>query len=904
MKVILVVVFLVISLPSFGQGLKANGKVIVDNQGAEVLLRGLGPGGWQIMEGYMMQTSGIAGTQHEIREKLVVLMGEENTETFFRKWRENHFTQRDVDSLAAWGFNSIRIPLHYNLFTLPIEDEPVQGEHTWIETGFQLIDSVLKWSAPHDIYVILDMHACPGGQGTASAEINDYDPDKSSLWEDHPNDPGGSQRNKEKLVALWTRIAERYKDEEWIGGYDLINEPHFDLPGGTELRELYEDITDGIRSVDTDHIIYIEGNWYANDYTGLTPPWDDNMVYSFHKYWSFNNENDLDWVLPMRDQYNVPLWMGESGENSNTWFTDAVKLFEENNIGWAWWTIRKVGDIDSPYAVDINPGYQKVIDYWKGEGPQPTEQETFDGMMQLAENLLVENSRYRKDVPDALFRQLHTDETIPYSDHQIPGIVYLSDYDLGKNGFAYFDKDVADYHLSTGEFQAWNSGWSYRNDGVDIQSNEDEVNSNGFHIGFTDKGEWIKYTVNVLEQGVYRADVRHATDVSNSKFHLSIDNQSITTSLPVPYTGGWEAFTTMSVDDILLEAGTQELRIHFDQSAVNVGSIEFVKEVDAEIDVEFMTADVGSDEHSINLFINQELKESSLANTTGAFEVSVNGTPQEITEVILGQSRTIVIALKDPILFTDQVKMTYSGSSIVSMSDDPLRPFTNIDVLNNLDKRFLLPGKIQAEDYEVQVGFGLEETTDTGGGQNIGYTDVGDFADYKILVREEGMFSVSLRVAAQNSTGRIGFYLVDGSGTETKLIEVGTPRTGGWQTWETVTGEGLEIPVGIHILRMKVLKSGFNLNWFEVSEVAPLESNIENKTRTILYPNPTERYIKILGPAYSKYEMLDIGGSKILSGEFGQDQIINVQNLKTGIYVLLLTNYKSEVTRRNVLKIR
>jgi len=887
MKDILVVLLCVISFSSFGQGLKTQGKVIVDSQGEEVLLRGLGPGGWQIMEGYMMQTSGIAGTQHEIREKLVDLMGEENTETFFQKWRENHFTQRDVDSLAAWGFNSIRIPLHYNLFTLPIEDEPVQGEQTWIETGFQLIDSVLKWSAPHDIYVILDMHACPGAQGTASAEINDYDPDKSSLWEDHPNDPGGSQRNKDKLVALWTRIAERYKDEEWIGGYDLINEPHFDLPGGTELREIYEDITDGIRSVDTDHIIYIEGNWYANTYTGLTPPWDDNMVYSFHKYWSFNNENDLDWILPMRDQYNVPLWMGESGENSNTWFTDAVKLFEDNNIGWAWWTIRKIGDIDSPYAVDINPGYQKIIDYWKGEGPQPTEQETFDGMMQLAENLLVENSRYRKDVPDALFRQPYSDETIPYTNHEIPGIVYLSDFDLGKNGFAYSDNDVADYHLSAGEFQAWNAGWSYRNDGVDIQTNEDDVNSNGFHVGFTDKGEWIKYTVEITESGVYRADVRLATDVSNSKFHLSIDNQSITTSQNVSQTGGWEQFETHAIEDIILTEGKHDLRIHFDESSVNVSSIEFIKETDTEVDVEFMTADVGSDEHSVHVFINQDLKESSMANTIGSFEVTVNGNPQKITDVNLGQSRTMVVSLEDPVLYTDQVIMTYSGTSIVSMSEDPLATFTNVDVLNNLDERFLFPGKIQAEDYEVQIGLGLEETTDTGGGQNIGYTDVGDYADYKVLVREEGTYAFTIRAASQNSVGKIGFYIVNEDDTEIELIQVATPRTGGWQTWETVMSEGFEMPSGIHVLRLKVLQSGFNLNWFDGAEII-LSTNPEIKKVPVIYPNPTGQILKINSLEYNSYTLTSLAGARIMEGKFNPNKTIDLLGTKSGLYLLTL----------------
>ena len=160
-NLILFISFIVLSTFSWSQGLHTQGTKIVNSNNEEVLLRGYGPGGWQIMEGYMMQTSGFAGSQHEIKDKLTELMGEANTETFYDKWRENHFTKRDVDSLAAWGFNSIRIPMHYNLFTLPIEEEPVGGQNTWIETGFELIDDVLAWSAAHDIYVILDMHATP-----------------------------------------------------------------------------------------------------------------------------------------------------------------------------------------------------------------------------------------------------------------------------------------------------------------------------------------------------------------------------------------------------------------------------------------------------------------------------------------------------------------------------------------------------------------------------------------------------------------------------------------------------------------------------------------------------------------------------------------------------------------------
>lgn len=810
-KIIVLLAILTLPITSWSQGLVAQGTEIVDSNGNPVLLRGYGPGGWLIMEGYMMQTSGFAGAQHEIKEKLIELMGEANTETFFAKWRENHFTQRDVDSLAAWGFNSIRIPLHYNLFTLPIEDEPVPGENTWFETGFEMIDNVLEWSAPHNIYVILDMHATPGGQGTSS-EINDYDPDKPSLWE--------SQENRDKLVALWTRIAERYKDNEWIGGYDLINETHWDLgPQNALLREIYEDITEGIRGVGDNHILYIEGNSYANDHRGLTPPWDDNLVYSFHKYWSFNNENDVDWITPLRDTYNVPLWMGESGENSNTWYTDAVSLFEDNNIGWAWWSFRKIGNVNSPYAININPGYQAILDYWQGNGPQPTATEAFDAMMELADNLLVENTRFRKDVPDALIRQVQTDETIPYHGNpsEIPGLIYFSDYDLGKLNHAYYDIVNATYHLSNGNFTAWNSGWSYRNDGVDIERNSDQVNSNGYHIGFVNEGEWIKYTVDIEQTAVYKAKIRVATQETGGEFFLSIDDQEVTTTQIVSSTGGWAQFTTFEIDDIILPQGEHSLKLHINNDTpANYSSIEFELTGNVEdLALNALNGKTGEDEASVEITIGESVLAPSLDGTEGDFLLNVNGENRNIISVNPHptKDRTILLGVEGFLITGDEILASYSGSTIQSESNKILNTFTDLVINNVSPNRFVIPTVIEVEDYDYMIGMNLEDTEDEGGGQNFGFTDPGDYADYSIFVPEGGLYGIKFRVAGFNE-GQIGLYTVDENNVETELVVVNTIITGGWQTWATVS-DNLSIEEGPHKLRMKVLAGGFNFNWFE-----------------------------------------------------------------------------------------
>jgi len=395
-RIIYVLLLITLSASVFSQGfLKADGKEIVVEKGEKVLLRGIGLGGWMLQEPYMLQLSNVAGTQTEIRSKITDLIGAENTEKFYSAYRRSMITKRDIDSIRAWGFNSVRLPMHYNLFTLPVEKEPVAGKNTWLREGFIFTDSLLKWCRQNQIYLILDLHAAPGGQGN-DRPIADVDTLKPQLWE--------SEANRDKTIALWKKLAQQYKKEKWIGGYDLINETNYKMQGNLPLLELYLSITREIRKIDKKHIIFIEGNQFANDFTGLTPAWDDNMVYSFHKYWNPTTQETIQKYVDLREDTNVPLWMGESGENNNEWYRGAVKLFESNNIGWAWWTIKKIGSFSGIMNVKKPGGYQNVIDYWAGKAPRPSEKEAFATFMELAENMKIENCEVNHDVIKALFK--------------------------------------------------------------------------------------------------------------------------------------------------------------------------------------------------------------------------------------------------------------------------------------------------------------------------------------------------------------------------------------------------------------------------------------------------------------------------------------------------------------------
>jgi hypothetical protein len=521
-----------------GDYLRASGKQIVNGSGENVLLRGIGLGNWMLQEPYMMDVNGIAQTQSELQARIAELVGTNHLNAFYQSWRTNYMRAADVQRLAAAGLNSIRLPMHFNLFTLPVEQEPVPGQHTFVETGFELVDQLLAWCTSNQVYLILDMHACPGGQGH-NRSISDYNPPAPSLWE--------SAANRAKLIALWREIAARYATNAWIGGYDLINEPNWtfenrsDIHGGSDqtnapLRQLLMDVTAAIREVDTNHLIFLEGNGYGNNYNGILPPWDANLAISFHKYWDSPTAGSYQGKVNLRDEWNMPLWLGESGENSNEWFRDAIHFAEEWNIGWAWWPWKKIDAIAGTVLVRKPAGYQAILDYWRNSGPRPSTNAAAVGLLALASATRIEQCTVQTDVLDALVRPHPSGVTLPFSAETAPGLIMAADYDLGRQGEAYWDVTTTN---------SYNSGWTYRNDSVDVQPVSDGLPTGGFNVGWSEPGDWMKYTVTPVVAGPYRIYARVASGTSTGSFYLEVDGTNASGVITVPATGGWQTWVTI-----------------------------------------------------------------------------------------------------------------------------------------------------------------------------------------------------------------------------------------------------------------------------------------------------------------------------------------------------------------------
>jgi hypothetical protein len=538
--------------------LSRQGRDILDRNGEKIVLRGFGLGGWLVPEGYQLHIPGF-GSPSSIRAKIFDLVGESETEAFFDLYRTNYVAEADIRTISEWGFNHIRLPFDYKLLT------PADQPGVFLEEGFRIIDRLLEWCEKYHLYLILDMHCAPGGQNKDN--ISDSDGIEARLW----TEPS----NQDRTIAIWRKIAERYANEEWIGGYDILNEPV--LPqhiSGNDLRLLYMRVTQAIREVDTNHLIFIEGNWYATDFSALIPPWDAKLVYSFHRYWNENSHATIQSYLNIRNAYNYPLWLGESGENSNTWFYDCVRLMEDNDIGWCWWTHKKVETLTSPFSAPIPESYRKILDYWNGTGARPSPEEARQGLEKLARNLALDSCQFRPGVLDALLRESYGYRARAFLNHSIPGEIEAVNYDLGRNGVAYLDNDFHKVHGLQSD-EPWNRGYAYRNDGVDIEQKSGEDGS-PWCVGWIETGEWLAYTVFVDEGGQYDITVQAASAQAGGSFLLLLDGQFLAGPVAVPSTGGWQEWQDIVVPPVTLPADTHFIEIRVMNGGFNLSRLRFV----------------------------------------------------------------------------------------------------------------------------------------------------------------------------------------------------------------------------------------------------------------------------------------------------------------------------------------
>ena len=369
-----------------------SGQQILDGQNNVIRLNGVNLGGWLLWESWIW--GGGFQSETTIRTKMQSIIGVAATNAFSDSVHKNYITRADLKKISEECFNVVRVNINHTI----LEDDSLP--YFYKPGGWELLDSILKWCEDYNVYAVLDMHSAPGAQ---AAGFFCEDPDSICLWQ--------SAANKDRTVQLWKAIANRYKNRGIIAGYDLLGEPN--VPNGADLLNLYTVIIDSIRSVDTHHMIQLEGNDYSKDFSIFSSLPDQNVCFHFHFY---------TWIIPTAqlatslnvytnwsNTFNVPLWCGEWGENDLTTLDTTLALLNDPSYkisGSAFWTWKKQWKlIQYPhYAGYFGSTNWDKVTAWidTSSNPMPTVSEMQQGINEFLTNIKLPNCWFNTTLSDLL----------------------------------------------------------------------------------------------------------------------------------------------------------------------------------------------------------------------------------------------------------------------------------------------------------------------------------------------------------------------------------------------------------------------------------------------------------------------------------------------------------------------
>lgn len=387
-KLLIAVLLLVVTIISAQQKgfVKVEGKNFVDPKGNVILLRGINLGNWLNPEGYMFKFQDVSSFRL-IDNTIKELVGADEARKFWKTFRDNYITKEDIHFIKSTGLNHIRVPFNFKLFL--VEDHP----EIWLQEGFKRLDDVIKWCREENLYVVLDLHAAPGGQTGDNIDDSWGYP---YVFED--------ETAQNTTIALWKKLAQRYKNEKIIIGYDLMNEPipHY-MDNKEELNKLleplYKKITKVIREVDKNHVIILGGAQWNTNFTMFGAPFDKNSAYTFHRYWMPPEQKEIQDVIDFVNKYNVPMWLGESGENEDEWIAKFVKVLEDNNLGWCFWPYKKMDSSRGVVQFPQTKEWEEIVKYGETQKKnfaeirkaKPSREVVKKAMSDLLENIKFKN---------------------------------------------------------------------------------------------------------------------------------------------------------------------------------------------------------------------------------------------------------------------------------------------------------------------------------------------------------------------------------------------------------------------------------------------------------------------------------------------------------------------------------
>lgn len=309
--------------------LRADGEYFVNEKGERVFLKGINAGGLFVQEEWMCPVeSPDTLTTYKV---LIERFGYEKAMELITAYQDAWWQSDDFDNVKELGFNLIRLPFAY--FNLENES----GELV----NFDKLDWFIENCKARDIYVILDLH---GAYGSQNGKDHSGDTSGINLF--------GNEENERKTIELWKTVASRYKDEDIIAGYDLLNEPEGEHGYTNYVQwKFYDRLYDAIRGVGDSHVLIMEAVWETDSLPSPSIYGWKNVCYSYHNY-GWDNINDFEYqkgftdkkigdYIKTRKYYSVPFFVGEFTLFSNveSW-NYALNAYETNSVNYAIWTYK------------------------------------------------------------------------------------------------------------------------------------------------------------------------------------------------------------------------------------------------------------------------------------------------------------------------------------------------------------------------------------------------------------------------------------------------------------------------------------------------------------------------------------------------------------------------------------
>ena len=339
-----------------------DGEKLVDEQGNEVIMRGINAGGLFVTEHWMtgFNKSNPKNDYLSLSRTFISRFGEEDTKRLWETYRQNWWSDADFENCAEMGINVIRLPFTYmNVDFAAITDLENAGQ----SYDFSALDEFVEAAAEHGIYTILDLHGAYGSQNGQDHSGQIFDTAEEVTFYEN-------EQLISLTVKLWGALAEHFRTNSNVIGYDILNEPG-EKAGLTEKRhwDCFDRIYDAIRATGDRHIVIFESCW---DGANLPQPSEygwETCIYSFHHYSGDNISYEQfceSWDSKIAEieswDFGVPLYMGEFtayGKEAR-WWDYALSLLNEHGWHWTSWTYKVWGSMAWGVVNVPNDGAYKV----------------------------------------------------------------------------------------------------------------------------------------------------------------------------------------------------------------------------------------------------------------------------------------------------------------------------------------------------------------------------------------------------------------------------------------------------------------------------------------------------------------------------------------------------------------